>query len=87
MACDPITFDNVDKDVHDRLITALKERGAVVTETSFSLKFAGTTVSADFDWTGTELTLTVTKKPALFPCVAANSELRKIVERFGGTAR
>ena len=74
MACDPITFDDVDEAVHERLVKALQDRGAVVTEDSFSLKFAGTTVSADFDWTGTELTLTVTKKPALLPCRAAKRE-------------
>jgi hypothetical protein len=84
MACDPITFHNVDEDVHDRLVTALRDRGAVITEDSFSLKYAGTTVSASFDWTGTDLTITVTKKPALLPCGAANREIRRIVERCGG---
>ena len=85
MACDPITFHDVDEAVHDRMVKALEDRGAAITEDNFSLKFAGTTVSVDFDWTGTELILTVIKKPALLPCRAANRELRKVVERFGAT--
>ena len=85
MACDPITFHDVDQTVYDRLGDALRAQGAVVTDDSFSLKYAGTTVSASFDWVGTDLTITVTKKPALIPCSVAHKEIRKIVERCGGT--
>ena len=85
MACDPITFHDVDQTVYDRLGDALRAQGAVVTDDSFSLKYGGTTVSASFDWVGTDLTITVTRKPALLPCVAAHREIRKFVERCGGT--
>ena len=85
MACDPITFHDVDQAVYDRLGDALRAQGAVITDDSFSLKYAGTTVSANFDWVGTDLTITVTKKPALIPCGVAHKEIRNIVERCGGT--
>jgi hypothetical protein len=85
LACDPITFHDVDQAVYDRLGDALRAQGAVITDDSFSLKYAGTTVSAKFDRVGTDLTITVTKKPALIPCGVANKEIRKIVERCGGT--
>ena len=85
MGCDPITFHQVDQAVYDRLVNALRDQGGEVTDDTISLTFGGMSVSADYEWVGTDLTITVTRKPMLIPCDAANNELRKIVKGFGGT--
>jgi len=80
MACDPVTFNNIDQPIFDALKGKLQGLGYDLQGTSGTIK-GPMSIVIDFDWNKDAATLMihVTEKNFLIPCGKITSELEKAI--------